>query len=69
MSSRLRQQKIILVALAGICSVWYRNGKIMLITEPVRYLNKGAQEPVLGKEGEKEVEVMFTKRMRREAIV
>ncbi len=69
MSSRLRLQKIILVALAGICSVWYRNEKIMLISEPVRYRNKGAQKPVLGKEGEKDAEVMYTKRMRREAIV
>jgi hypothetical protein len=41
----------------------------MLIPAPVRYRTKGAQKPVLGKEGEKDVEAMHTKRMRREAIV
>ncbi len=41
----------------------------MLIPEPVRYRNKGAQKPILGNEGEKEVEIIFTKRMRVEAIV
>jgi hypothetical protein len=41
----------------------------MLIPEPVRYRNKGAQKPVLGKEGEKEVDIMYAKRMRAEAIV
>jgi hypothetical protein len=41
----------------------------VLIPEPVRYRNKGAQKPILGKEGEKEVEIIFTKRMRVEAIV
>ncbi len=34
----------------------------MLIPEPVRYRDKGARKPVLGKEGEKEVEVMYTKK-------